>query len=145
MDQPVDSVTPVQFTAIRIQRMLAELQGSEKQISWAKRIRTERMSRWGKSDPIIFSRVEHALEKETSAAWWITYREKEIGEVLKYIQGGGESSGKATVKPKASPIPSSSTSKTYVATGDDGGITRYVGELRDVVTGKAVVDPECPF
>lgn len=45
-----ESATPVQFTAIRIRKMLAELQGSEKQISWAKRIRTERMNRWGKSD-----------------------------------------------------------------------------------------------
>ena len=121
--------------------MLAELQGSEKQISWAKRIKTERMNRWGKSDPIIFNRVENTLEKETSAAWWITYREKEIGEVLKYIQGGGVSSG----KPTTSPLPSSTISKTYVATGDDGGITRYVGELRDTVTGMVVVDPECPF
>jgi hypothetical protein len=125
--------------------MLSELRGSPKQIAWALKIRTERMSRWGKSDPIIFSRVENTLEKETSAAWWITYREKEIGEVLKFIQGGGESSGKAAVKPTTSPLPSSSISKTYVATGDDGGITRYVGELRDTVTGKVVVDPDCPF
>lgn len=128
--------------------MLAELQGSEKQISWAKRIRTERMSRWGKSDPIIFQRVESNLNSETSAAWWITYREKEIGEVLKFIQGGDgtSSTGNAMMKPTTSPaLPSSSITKTYIATGDDGGITRYVGELRDSVTGKAVVDPECPF
>ena len=127
--------------------MLAELQGSEKQISWAKRIRTERMSRWGKSDPIIFQRVESNLNSETSAAWWITYGEKEIGEVLKFIQvgGGTSSTGKAMMKPKVSPLPSSSITKTYIATGDDGGITRYVGELRDEATGRVVVDPECPF
>ena len=39
----------------------------------------------------------------------------------------------------------STEKKTYVATGDDGGITRYVGELRDVVTGAVVVDLDCPF
>lgn len=126
--------------------MPTELQGSPKQIAWALKIRIERQSRWSKSDPIIFKRVEHTLEKETSAAWWITYRERELGEVLKYIQGGGSSTtGKAMVKPDASPLPSPSIKKTYVAVGDDGGITRYVGELRNAVTGKVVDDPECPF
>ena len=35
--------------------------------------------------------------------------------------------------------------KMRTSSGDDGGITRYVGELRDIVTGKVVVDPDCPF
>jgi hypothetical protein len=26
-----------------------------------------------------------------------------------------------------------------------GEVHRFVGELKDVVTGKVVVDPECPF
>jgi hypothetical protein len=125
--------------------MLTELQGSPKQIAWALKIRMERLSRWGKSDTIIFKRVEHTLENETSAAWWITYREKELGEVLNYIQGGGGSTGKAMVKPKTSPLPLPSIKKTFVATCDDGGITRYVGEVRDAVSGKVVNDPECPF
>ncbi len=30
-------------------------------------------------------------------------------------------------------------------TGDDGGITKHFGELRDVVTGAVVVVPDCPF
>lgn len=134
---------------------LPTLTGSEKQIRWAKSIRTDRLSRWKSSDPIVFQRVEPALNSETSASWWITYREKELGEVLKYVQAGGGSAGTATVKPsirkdtskapKASPPPLSFEKKTYVASGDDGGITRFVGELRDAATGELVVDLECPF
>ena len=123
--------------------MLSELQGSPKQIAWALKIRADRMNRWKKSDPIVFKRVEQTLEKETSASWWITYREKELVEVLTYIQGG--STGMAMATPKSIPLPSNSITKTYVATDDDGGITRYVGELRDAVTGEVVDDPECPF
>jgi hypothetical protein len=123
--------------------MLSELQGSPKQIAWALKIRTDGMNCWKKSDPIVFKRVEQTLENETSASWWITYREKELVEVLTYIQG--ESTGKALVKPKASPLPSPSIMMTYVPTSDDGGITRYVGELRDAVTGEVVDDPKCPF
>jgi len=125
--------------------MLTELQGSPKQIAWALKIRTERMNRWNKSDSIIFKRVEPTLENETAASWWITYREKELGEVLNYIHGGKGSMEKGMEKPTASPLPSPTIKKTYVATGDDGGITRYVGELRDVATGAVVIDPECPF
>jgi len=127
--------------------MLAELQGSPKQIAWALRIRTERTGKWKKSDPIVFLRVDSALDSETSAAWWITHREKELGEVLKYIQTGGGTTGNAIVNPKAPPSvsPPSTIKKTCVATSDDGGITRYVGELRDVVTGELAEDPECPF
>lgn len=128
--------------------MLPELKGSEKQISWAKRIRTERLNRWKSSDPTVFQRVESSLDRETSASWWITYREKELGEVLTYIQGGGKTakvSGKPKVSKTSPPTVSSSEKKTYVASGDDGGITRYVGELRDEATGEVVVDADCPF
>jgi hypothetical protein len=127
--------------------MLAVLQGSEKQVSWAKKIRKDKMDQWKSSDPIVFQRVEPDLHSMTLASWWITYREKSLIEVLMYVQGGG-GSGNATVKPKTSidsTSPASFEKKTCIASGDDGGITRYVGELRDAVTGEVVVDAECPF
>jgi len=44
--------------------MLPELQGSPKQVSWAKRIRTERLNSWGKPNPEIFKDIETALNNE---------------------------------------------------------------------------------
>jgi hypothetical protein len=126
--------------------MLAELKGSPKQISWALKIRADRLDCWRKFDPVIFQRVESSLDSETSAAWWITFRDKGLVEVLKYVQcGGSPSTVKSMVKTKSSSLPLPAVKKTYVSTCDDGGITRYVGELRDAVTGEVVIDPECPF
>ena len=119
------------------------LAGSPKQIAWGKKIRTERLCRWRKSDPEIFVKVESLLNEETSAAWWITHREKELEEVLPFI---GTGPVKTSIKPKVSSPVSSSLpdyKKDYAACTD--GIHRYVGELRDMVTGEIVVDPECPF
>ena len=124
--------------------MLAELKGSPKQIAWAKSIRTGRLSRWKTADPIVFKRIEPNLNGETSAKWWIDYRESDLGAILSNIQGS--SSGKVFAKPAVFKTPVQSTEiKNYIATDGDGGITRYVGELRDVVTGVVVVDPDCPF
>jgi hypothetical protein len=124
--------------------MLAELKGSPKQIAWAKSIRAERLSRWKTADPIVFKRIEPNLNGETSAKWWIDYRDSDLGAILSNIQGS--SSGKVIAKPAVFKTPVQSTEKkTFIAAGGDGGITRYVGELRDVVTGAVVVDPDCPF
>ena len=117
--------------------------GSPKQIAWGKKIRTERLGRWRKSSPEIFVKVEPILNEETSAAWWITYREKELEEVLPFI---GTGSVKTSVKPKGS-LPVSASlpgNKMNCVAFTDGG-NRYTGELRDMVTGEVVVDPDCPF
>jgi hypothetical protein len=124
--------------------MLAELIGSPKQIAWAKSIRKDKLVQWKSSDPIVFQRVEPNLHNETSAKWWIDQRESDIGAILASVQGSA--TGKVMGKPAVSKVPEPSTDKkTYVVTGDDSGITRYVGELRDAVTGEIVVDPDCPF
>jgi hypothetical protein len=126
------------------------LQGSPKQVSWAKRIRQERLISWKQSDPLLFQEVESKLTNELSASWWICHRERELKDVLEYIgQGGGSSSVENTaVKTKAvegTPSASTlaSTSNQIFSSLDD--VHRNVGELRDVATGKVVVDPECPF
>ncbi|MBT1073582.1 hypothetical protein [Pelotalea chapellei] len=124
--------------------MLVELKGSPKQIAWAKNIRTDRLSRWRQSDPLAFRKVETALDAESSAAWWITHREKGLVEVLPFIAGGAEK--RATAKPKVTKVPStpvvSSPKESFSGLGD---LHKYVGELRSVATGEVVVDPECPF
>lgn len=117
--------------------------GSPKQIAWGKKIRTERLGRWNKSDPAIFMKVESLLNEVTSAAWWITHREKELEDVLPFIGAG---SVKAAVKPKG-PTPVSTSLPDNKKNGvdfTDGG-NRYIGDLRDVLTGEIVVDPDCPF
>lgn len=123
------------------------LKGSEKQVAWAKRIRAEKLATWKQSDPLVFQKVEVQLKNELSASWWITYREKSLVDVLMYIQGGA--TAKSRAMPKASSASSlassSSEKKIHSAAGVDGGITRYVSELMDTVTGKVVIDPECPF
>lgn len=117
------------------------LKGSEKQVSWAKRIRQERLTSWEKSDPLAFKEVATQLKNEISASWWITYREKSLKEVLPYIVEGVASERKAGVRPKvakssvASPLSEFNNDEVY----------RFVGELRCVATGELVVDSECPF
>jgi hypothetical protein len=120
------------------------LKGSEKQVSWAKRIKTERLSIWKKTDPLVFQEVESNLDNELSASWWITYREKSLSEVIPYIvEGGGLPERKATAKPKttkgSSPVP---FEESYTRLEDT---RRFIGELKSVVSGELVVDPECPF
>jgi len=117
------------------------LKGSEKQVAWAKRIKQERLASWKQSDPAVFKEVEPQLKDEQSAAWWITYREKNLGEVLPYIASGGAPVRKSVVKPKETQG-SASLSPVYSSLED---VIRFVGETRSIATGKVVVDADCPF
>jgi hypothetical protein len=126
--------------------MFAELQGSPKQISWAIKIRTDRMNRWKKSDAVVFDEIESILNDQTSAAWWITYREKEIAGVLPYLEVGSAGMAKDYKSMRSAvPIYASPDKKVYEPCSDEGMTHRYIGELRDAVTGEIVVDPDCPF
>jgi hypothetical protein len=120
--------------------MLPELQGSPKQITWALKIRTDKLNRWMKTAPEIFKEIETNLKKETKASFWIAHKDEELGEILKYIVGGTTKSK----GPAASSLPSSSGDMKIYEPSDDG-VFRYVGELRDATTGEVVVDPGCPF
>jgi hypothetical protein len=125
--------------------MLAELQGSEKQISWAKRIRTDRMNRWGKSDAVVFEEIVPILNDQTSATWWITHREKEIVGVLPYLEAESKGRAKDYKSMCSIPIYASSDKKVYEPCSDEGMTHRYIGKLRDAVTGEVVDDADCPF
>jgi len=117
------------------------LKGSEKQVAWAKRIKQERLAAWKQSDPEVFRAVEPQLRSEQSAAWWITYREKNLGEVLPYIAEGGSPVRKSAVKHKETQG-SGSVSPVYSSLDD---VIRFVGETRSIATGKVVEDADCPF
>jgi len=117
------------------------LKGSEKQVAWAKRIKTERLGQWAKSDPEVFRQVESMLNSEASAAWWITHREKSLSEVISYIVDGGE--GKVIAKPRAAKsTPAAAANVTFSGLDD---VHKFVGELRDSSTGELVIDTDCPF
>jgi hypothetical protein len=120
--------------------MLVELQGSDKQIAWALRIRVDKLNKWKKSDPNTFEEIESQLVKESKASYWIAHKDDDLGGILKYLQGAG------TVKSVSS---ASSLSPTTVDRSEyklaSDGLYKYVGELRDTATGAVVVDPDCPF
>lgn len=122
------------------------LKGSEKQVSWAKRIKSERLSTWKKSDPSVFNEVEVNLKDELSASWWITHREKSLKEVIPYIAEGGEQ--KAIPKVAKGSSPKCATGSAVATKEPFSGLDdvhRFVGELRDSATRELVVDSGCPF
>lgn len=117
------------------------LKGSEKQVSWAKRIKAERLTSWIQSDPVLFREIETTLKNELSASWWITYREKSLRDVLPYIVEGGSPAVKAPAKPNVV-MASPAAAPVYSSLAD---VRRFVGELRSVATGEVVIDAGCPF
>ena len=84
--------------AISVKYMLPELTGSEKQISWANRIRTEKIAdleklfdSWASQrttansaqiDAVVSSVIEF-VRKQTSAAWWIDNRDLNSKKLIK--------------------------------------------------------------
>jgi len=120
--------------------MLVELQGSEKQIAWAIKIRTDKLNKWNKSDPDTFKKIESQLVKESKASFWIAHKDENLGGISKYIQGGRAVKSVGTPSPLS---PSTVGRSEYKLAAD--GLYKYVGELRDTATGEVVVDPECPF
>lgn len=119
--------------------MLVALQGSEKQIAWALRIRSDKLNKWKKSDMDTFKDIETQLVKESKASWWIAHKDDDLSRILKYIQGGAVKS----VDSSSSLSPSTVDRIEYKLAAD--GLYKYVRELRDTATGAVVVDPECPF
>jgi hypothetical protein len=119
--------------------MLPELHGSPKQVSWAKRIRTERLTSWLNADPRLFREEESGLQGESSASWWITVRDKGLEEVLKHIGQGASPRQKGAVKPAAS------AAEKFTQSFSNDEVYRFVGDTRSLTTGELVVDPLCPF
>lgn len=67
---------------------LPELQGSPKQVSWAARIRHERLMVWQNSSPELFTSIEQSLAVMTDAGWWISYKDKDITTVCNHFLHG---------------------------------------------------------
>lgn len=117
------------------------LKGSDKQISWARRIRQDRLASWKKADPLVFKELEPALSAVLSASWWITHREKELREVVMFVDAG-QTERKVSAKPSAAKDSPATVSPEYSSLEE---VIRFAGETRSVSTGEIVIDPECPF
>lgn len=117
------------------------LKGSEKQVSWAKKIRLERLANWKKADPLVFKELEPALNAESSASWWITHRDKKLSEVLKFVDQEG-TGRQASAKPSAPKDASAKVPPEYSSLDD---VVRFVGETKSISTGEVVINRECPF
>lgn len=117
--------------------MLPRLEGSEKQIKWARSIREQMLMAWGTAEPELFKTVEHDLIQTTLAAWWITHRQKDLGTVVPYIVKVKANVTHREAKTVTSSLPPQSFNNDEVY--------RFVGRLRSVVTGELAEDPDCPF
>ncbi|TSK05144.1 MAG: hypothetical protein FPO08_16700 [Geobacter sp.] len=138
---------------------LATLQGSVKQINWAKGIRKNRLQVWQREDAKRFQAVGTMLGQQELASWWIANKENTLEEVCKVLDGGAKP--KAPKAPDASLMEAKGTSSAAVEVKQKSvkqkpiseGVVRtmtatgfiQVGPTRDMVTGGIVVDGSLPF
>ena len=136
---------------------LAKLSGSEKQIAWAERIRKDRLTVWQESDPEEFEVVKMELLQQDSSAWWITYRDRSLEEVIKHITYGVKWQSlkdKKTPAKKDAPrsclgdapsvrmVPTRGADCTRIETASG---FQLIGPTKDIVTGEVVEDDSLPF
>lgn len=137
---------------------LPELVGSDKQVAWAEKIRNNRLKVWQESDPEAFEVTQAILFKEDQAAWWITYRERSLNEVIKHITYGvkwknlkekkhkEQKKQKAPVEKTAPTVPMEvvESADSFKKIETDTGF-HLIGPTRDMLTGEVVEDDSLPF
>jgi len=65
-----------------------KLIGAPKQVAWAEKVRKDRLKVWQETSPEIFKAVESIVTQETSADWWISYKDKGLDVVCRHLLGG---------------------------------------------------------
>lgn len=131
---------------------LATLQGSVKQINWAKGIRKNRLQVWQREDAKRFQAVGSMLGQQELASWWIANKEKTLEEVCEVLHGGTTATPIAP-NPVTSVAAVPKTDSGRRAAADEDGVSRVVtdtgfiqvGPTRNIVTGEVVVDHSLPF
>ena len=137
---------------------LVALKGSEKQVNWAKSIRTDRLKAWRASDPAGFQAAEALFGQQAVASWWIVNKDKSLKEVCSQLQGGASPQSQkkpvAAAGDKAAPFPLREVNLTRVMRADTEEIWetvttasgfRRIGPTRDCLTGEIVSDATLPF
>ena len=128
---------------------LPALQGTEKQVNWAKTIRKDRLKVWQAADPASFQEVESLLIQQGASSWWITGRDKSLKEVCSQLLGGAKpkASGTKAAAPRADTVVSlerMGKEELWETVVTASGFRRS-GPTRNAVTGEIVQDATLPF
>jgi len=65
-----------------------KLTGAPKLVVWAEKVRKDRLKVWQETSPEIFKAIEPILTNQTSADWWISYKDKGLEVVCTQLLGG---------------------------------------------------------
>lgn len=77
-----------------------KLIGAPKMVVWAEKIRQDRLKAWQKESPEIFAAIESVLNQQTSADWWITYKDKTLELLCNHLLSGRMEEAAASRKRK---------------------------------------------
>lgn len=65
-----------------------KLTGAPKLVVWAEKVRKDRLKVWQETSPEIFKAIEPLLNRQTSADWWIAYKDKGLEVVCTQLLTG---------------------------------------------------------
>lgn len=126
---------------------VATLKGTEKQVSWAKAIRKDRLKVWQGKDSNAYQDMELMLSQQDVASWWIASKDKSLEDVRSQLQSGAKPM--APIKKAAHSIAkivvrSLADEEVWETVATASGFMRS-GPTRDMVTGEVVNDVTLPF
>ncbi len=138
---------------------LPQLVGSEKQVRWAKNIRREKNEEWrqGVGDNPLHGELLERILKNDSAAWWISYRDCDLKNVLNQTEYGVDrvkqeleeyrKGQKSNGKKRSSPASAATAAKPPAALIRSGSDEKFmmIGPTRDRFTGEVVQSDDAPF
>jgi hypothetical protein len=62
-----------------------KLTGAPKMVVWAEKVRKDRLKVWQETSPEIFAAIESLLNLQTTADWWLSYKDKGLELVCKQL------------------------------------------------------------
>lgn len=65
-----------------------KLTGAPKMVVWAEKVRKDRLKVWQETSPEIFSAIESLLNLQTTADWWLSYKDKGLDQVCTQLLSG---------------------------------------------------------
>jgi hypothetical protein len=65
-----------------------KLTGAPKMVVWAEKVRKDRLKVWQETSPEIFSAIESLLNLQTTANWWLSYKDKGLELVCTQLLSG---------------------------------------------------------
>ncbi len=65
-----------------------KLTGAPKMVVWAEKVRKDRLKFWQETSPEIFAAIESLLNLQTTADWWLSYKDKGLDLVCTQLLSG---------------------------------------------------------